>query len=231
MRFEEVAERLAVIPDRLPAAPPELVPMHVELPRRTSHGDPQEAANHVEGASSTRHAVVLPWLPGPRRHAAALVLVYPDADGEARVVLIERPMGDLRHPGEIALPGGEIEPGDADPAAAALREATEEVGIDPERDGLRVLGCLDTIEVRVSGFELVPVIALASQRPPFRPDPREVRRIIEAPVGAFVAGVPLEIVTQERRGRLLRYGAYRADGLMVWGATARALGQVGALLV
>jgi 8-oxo-dGTP pyrophosphatase MutT (NUDIX family) len=288
MRFEEAAARLAIIPVRLPAPPPDLVPLQLDPaaqpwrgggyerddrgewddPRRAVSGrdlaprdsaprdsaprdlgrtghrgrprvaggaedEPAEWPDRVPARPdepAARPGVAIDWPPGPRRYAAALVLLYPDAEGETRVVLIERPIGDFRHPGEIALPGGEIESSDAHPAAAALREAQEEVGIDPERDEITLRGPLDTIEVRVSGFEMTPILALAPRRPPFRPDAHEVRRIIEVPISLFLAGVQLAVITEERRGHRLRYGAYLADDLVIWGATARALGQVGALL-
>jgi hypothetical protein len=62
------------------------------------------------------------------------------------------------------------------------------------------------------------------------PDPREVARIIEAPLDAFLPGAPIEIVERTVRGWHLRYGGYRVDDLHVWGATARILGQLGAIL-
>ena len=77
-----------------------------------------------------------------------LVLLYPDPDGEARVVLIERTTGDGHHSGEVSFPGGKAEPEDADAAATALREASEEVALDvaAARDtiiaGLRLSGAL-----------------------------------------------------------------------------------------
>ena len=74
--------------------------------------------------------------PGHRpRSAAVLVLLYPDATGDARVVLIERATHDGHHSGEISFPGGKAEPGDVDLVATAIREATEEVGLDAARGG------------------------------------------------------------------------------------------------
>ena len=172
----------------------------------------------------------IPWPPGPRRRAAALVLLFPSASGEAHVVLIERPHGDLRHPGEISFPGGEIEASDPSVEAAALREAREEVGLDPQQAGLRNVGRLDLVEIRVSGFELVPVLALAERRPKFLADPHEVERVLEVPLRHFGAGAPIAMVDDVRGGRHMRYGVFPADGLRVWGATARVLGQLGAML-
>ena len=166
----------------------------------------------------------------PPRQAAALALIFPDEDGEAFVILTERPSGDLRHAGQISLPGGRVDPGDDFPIGTALREAREEVGLDAEAAGVEVVGTLDVVDVRVSGFLLTPVVALARRSPALVPDPREVASIILAPVSAFLPSAPIEIVEAARDGYRLRYGAYPVQGHQVWGATARVLGQLGAVL-
>ena len=84
-------------------------------------------------------------------------------------------------------------------------------------------------------FALVPILAVAERRPVLVPSPVEVARIVEAPVSTFLPDAPIRIVERTIREWPLRYGAYpvRAeDGteLLVWGATARILGQLGALL-
>jgi 8-oxo-dGTP pyrophosphatase MutT (NUDIX family) len=159
-----------------------------------------------------------------------LVLLHPGVDGEAHVLLTERPRGELRHPGEVSFPGGAVEPNDVSVEAAALREAAEEVGLDPVAAGVRILGRLEIVEVRVSGFRLTPVVAVAAKRPEVVPDPREVAAIVEPPLGRFLSGAPIETVEEERAGRLLRYGYFPVEGYRVWGATGRILGQLGALV-
>ena len=206
MRFEDAIARLERLPDPLPDAPAALRPA---LVTRTGPG-PDD-------------------LTPATRDAAVLVLVYPGPDGEAWTVLMERPAGDLRHAGEVSFPGGAIEPGDASIAEAALREAQEEVGIDPEQCGLRVVGGLGPVEVRVSGFRLHPVLAVATRRPCLESDGREVAAIIEAPLSAFTEGA-IERVEETRGGWRLRFGAYPLAGYRVWGATARVLGQLAAIV-
>jgi 8-oxo-dGTP pyrophosphatase MutT (NUDIX family) len=158
------------------------------------------------------------------------VLLVPDASGVAHVVLIARPEGDLRHAGQVGLPGGAEDPGDDFPVGTALREAAEEVGLDPAAAGLEVVGCLDVVDVRVSGFLLTPVVGVAARMPTLVPHPREVAAIILAPVSAFLPGAPIEVREDERDGFRLRYGGYPVAGYHVWGATARVLGQLGAIL-
>jgi 8-oxo-dGTP pyrophosphatase MutT (NUDIX family) len=211
MQFAAARRRLATLPDPLPAGPSALDPVAVvtagEL-RSWAHGDPD----------------------APPRDAAVLVLLYPGADGTAQLVLIERPEGDLRHAGQISFPGGALDPGDDFPVGTALREAAEEIGLDAAEAGVEVLGLLGAVDVRVSGFVLVPVIAVAARVPGLRADEREVARILHVPVRHFLPQAPIEVVEVERDGWRLRYGAFPVGEHRIWGATARVLGQLGAVL-
>jgi 8-oxo-dGTP pyrophosphatase MutT (NUDIX family)/GNAT superfamily N-acetyltransferase len=208
MRFELVRQIVAALPRELPAAPAILTPIQLDSP---------------EG--------FLPaGAPGRGRPAAVLVLLFPDAEGQARVLLTARAPHGIGHPGEISFPGGSAERGDADPIATALREAAEEVGLDPAACGLRVTGGLEVFALTVSGFRITPVVAVAERRPETRPSPDEVARIIEAPVEAFLPDAPVELEERTIRRRLIRYGVYPVEGERVWGATARMLGQLGAAL-
>lgn len=210
MRFDAVADLLSPLPDPLPAPAAVMMPV-------------------VVGGLELR----LPAMPRsgrPGRPAAVLVLLYPDGEGEARVVLIERATGDGHHSGEVSFPGGKSEPGDDDPAATALREANEEVALDPVAAGVRVVGLLDRMWIPVSDFDVTPVVALADRPPSLAPSPFEVARIIEPPVARFLPDAPVTMVERTIRDWPLRYGSYELDGLSVWGATARILSQLGAIL-
>jgi 8-oxo-dGTP pyrophosphatase MutT (NUDIX family) len=169
------------------------------------------------------------------RAAAVLVLVGPDAAGEARVVLIQRTSYDGHHSGEVSFPGGAAEAGDASVVQTALREATEETGLDPQAIGLRVVGELEPFWIPVSNFRVTPVIALADRLPDaWQADPREVAAVVEAPVEAFLPGAAITVMERDVRQWRIRYGAYAlpelGEGPAVWGATARILGQLGAML-
>ncbi len=164
------------------------------------------------------------------RPAGVLVLLYPDRDGAARVVLTERASRSGHHSGEVSFPGGKAEASDPDIAATALREAFEEVALDPATADLRVLGLLERVQIPVSDFEVTPVIAVAARRPVLTASPIEVARILEPPIARFLPGAPITIVERTIGDWPLRYGAYDVDGLSVWGATARILSQLGAVL-
>jgi 8-oxo-dGTP pyrophosphatase MutT (NUDIX family) len=210
MRFDVARERLSHLPTPLP-------PPRAEI----------EAQVLRRGAvlETTRRS-----LAGPVREAAALALLYPDATGEAHIVLMVRPDDDHAHAGQVALPGGKREDGDDYPVGTALREASEEIGLDARAAGVTVLGRLDVVDVRVTGFLMVPVVAVAERQPHFVADPREVAALLSVPVRHFLPDSPVEVVEEERDGWGLRYGAYAVLGYRVWGATGRALSQLGALL-
>jgi 8-oxo-dGTP pyrophosphatase MutT (NUDIX family)/GNAT superfamily N-acetyltransferase len=211
MRFELVQVRVAALPRELPAAPAILTPIRLD-----ALDDGLAAAN--------------PDIFQRGRPAAVLVLLFPDNEGQARVLLTARVAHISTHAGEVSFPGGSADPGDADPVATALREAAEEVGLDPAACGLRVTGVLEVFPLTVSGFRITPVVAVAERRPECHPAPDEVARIIEAPVEAFLPDAPVELEERTIRERLIRYGVYPVEGERVWGATARMLGQLGALL-
>ena len=166
--------------------------------------------------------------------AAVLVLIAPHhdpaEDADAEVILIERVDRGGHHSGEMSLPGGRVEPGDASLADAALREAAEEVGLDAEAAVVRVIGELETFWIPVSGYRVTPVVAVAARRPELTPSPDEVVAIVRAPLAAFLPDAPIELVETTVRGFPLRFGAYPVQEHRVWGATARILGQLGALL-
>jgi 8-oxo-dGTP pyrophosphatase MutT (NUDIX family) len=167
---------------------------------------------------------------GPVRDAAALALLYPDAKDEAHIVLQVRPSGDHIHAGQVALPGGKREPEDQFPQGTALREAAEEVGLDVEAAGVTTMGVLETVDVRVSGFWMVPVLAVAQRTPTFVADEVETAAVLTVPVRHFLPDAPVEMVDEDRGGWVLRYGYYPVAGHRVWGATARAIAQLGAVL-
>jgi 8-oxo-dGTP pyrophosphatase MutT (NUDIX family) len=159
-----------------------------------------------------------------------LALVVPGPADEALIVLTERRSYDGYHSGEVSFPGGKAEPEDLDLTATALREATEEVGLDPTAAGVRLLGRLERFWIPVSDFLVTPIVAVAPERPTLVAAPAEVARIIEPPVSRFLPGAPIAIVERQIGGWPMRYGAYEVDGLSVWGATARILSQLGAIL-
>jgi 8-oxo-dGTP pyrophosphatase MutT (NUDIX family) len=207
MRFAEVVGRLAELPVPLPPGRADLLPVFSDDRLR-----PRLAPTVTA------------------RPAAVLVLVVPDDQGDARLVLTERLSYDGHHSGEVSFPGGKAEPDDADASATALREAAEEVGLDAAAAGVRVVGRLDEVFIPVSDFRITPVVAIAARPPTLAANPAEVARILTPEVTAFLPDADVEMVERTIRDWPIRYGGFRIEGLHVWGATARILGQLGAVL-
>jgi 8-oxo-dGTP pyrophosphatase MutT (NUDIX family) len=163
--------------------------------------------------------------PDTARRAAALILIYPGASGPS-IALTKRRADLPHHPGQISLPGGALDAGES-PQAAALRETEEEIGVDPQ--AVRIVGALSTLWVVVSNFVVHPFVAVTSDRPTFRPEPREVDQLIEAPLGGLRDPTALHWDEQVRRGVRVYYPHFNVDGHAVWGATAMILGEFACL--
>jgi len=170
------------------------------------------------------------WKPGfapdLAKPAAALLLLFP-VGGQAVILLTKRASDLPNHASQVSLPGGAVDPGESI-EDAALREAEEEVGLD--RACVRIIGRLTPLHIPVSGFALHPVVGVAPVRPVMRPEPGEVDRLIEAPVGHLLDPVRHHCVNRVRDGFEFDMPYFDVDGEQVWGATAMVLAEFAALL-
>lgn len=151
------------------------------------------------------------------RPAGVLVMVTL-ADG--RLLLTKRSSALRHHPGQVAFPGGKVDPGDDGPVGAALREAREEVGLDPAT--VRVLGTLAP-HLTVTGFEVTPVVAVVEA--PFLPVPEagEVAEAFFVPFAHLTDPARFRIEARRWQGVERRYYAVPWGPYYTWGATARIL--------
>lgn len=152
------------------------------------------------------------------REAAVLVPIYPDPD--PTVIFTVRTETLPHHKGQISFPGGSIDESDASPEAAALREAHEEIGLDP--DAVSVVGRLDDTPTFVTGYVVSPIVGFLQQRPELSPNPAEVAEILEVPLDALVDDIRREPGFTER-GRTFPTEAWVWNGHIIWGVTARLL--------
>ncbi len=158
------------------------------------------------------------------RAAAVLILVGTGSSGPD-LLLIERAAELRSHAGQPAFPGGAIDEADGGPAAAALREAAEETGLDPA--GVRVLAVLPELYIWRSNFRVTPVLGWWQSPVPVAPgDPAEIAAVIRVPV-ADLASPANRVMIRYPGGQA--GPAFRVAGLVVWGFTAAVLDQILAL--
>ena len=196
--------------------------MHLRAVLHPAHAPPAGPGwNHAELAGLLPDA--------PLREAAVLVgLIARDAGWH---VLLTRRTDDLRHhAGQVSFPGGRIEPGDADAIAAALRESHEEVGLAPHQAS--PVGFLDPL-CTITGFRVLPLVALVAPDFAPRPDPGEVAEVFEVPLDYILA--PANLVHRDiatfggraapdgRPRRVLEFVDRGNPAQRIWGATASIL--------
>ncbi len=155
--------------------------------------------------------------PGGFARAANLVPLY-EKDGEPHLLLTRRPKHMRRHPSQLSVPGGEIEPGEEE-LAAALREAREEIGLDPARAD--VLGRLSETLVLQSAFRLTPWVASVPYPYPYVAEPREVEAILHVPLSALLRPGVHRVERRRAYGMNLDVHFFALGGDELWGATAR----------
>lgn len=150
------------------------------------------------------------------RAAAVLVPVIMHPDGPS-ILLTERAHNLRQHAGQIAFPGGRVDPEDCSPLHTALREAQEEIGLDPGT--VRPLGYLDAY-LSGTNYLVVPVIGIVRPGFTLALNPQEVDHAFEAPLDFLMNAANHELHAREFRGRLRRHYAIRHGTHYIWGVTA-----------
>jgi len=147
--------------------------------------------------------------------AAVLVPVTDRAD--PGVILTQRPETMRRHAGQVAFPGGRIDPGDDGPIAAALREAREEIALPPDR--VQIVGLTDRYRT-VTGYEVTPVIGVVPPDLAFTLSEAEVSAVFEVPLGFLLDPANHRRVARVWEGRERHYYEILWEDRRIWGATA-----------
>jgi 8-oxo-dGTP pyrophosphatase MutT (NUDIX family) len=147
------------------------------------------------------------------KDAAVLVPLYPDL----RVVFTERRADLRRHAGEISFPGGRQDHPAEDLRATALREANEEIGLDP--GDVELMGALPPVGTFVTSYRIFPFVGRIQEEHVWTPQESEVARVLEFSLGDLERGHEMKRLV--RKGVPIKTPTYTVDGHLVWGATAR----------
>ncbi|ABM60909.1 NUDIX hydrolase [Halorhodospira halophila] len=155
---------------------------------------------------------------------AAVLIALLEPQGASRILLTRRAGGLRDHPGQVSFPGGRVDPGDPTPEATALREAHEEVGLDP--GVVHILGRLGRYHTG-TGFVIQPVVAAVREPVAWSPCEGEVEAVFELPLERLREGrVDGEVRVPDPLGRVQRFPAMIHQEQLIWGATAGMLWQL-----
>lgn len=155
--------------------------------------------------------------PSTRALTPAAVLIPIISRAEPTVLFTRRTDTLRRHAGQVAFPGGRIDPDDSGPVAAALREAHEEIALSP--DDVQVLGTLDRYETG-TGYSITPVVGIVPPDLPLVPCEAEVAALFETPLAHILDPANHQLLEAEWQGRRRSYYAIDWETHHIWGATA-----------
>jgi 8-oxo-dGTP pyrophosphatase MutT (NUDIX family) len=150
------------------------------------------------------------------KDAAVLVPLYCDP---LTTILTERRQDLSRHAGEISFPGGRQDHPEEDLRKTALREAQEEIGLDP--DAVELVGALPPVGTFVTGYRVFPFVGIVQPGQVWRPQASEVAQVLEFTLHDLIEGHEMQRLL--RKGVPIKTPTYTVDGHLVWGATARIL--------
>jgi 8-oxo-dGTP pyrophosphatase MutT (NUDIX family) len=180
--------------------------------------DRQSLRERIQRVLETRPRQVAE--PGERVPAAVLLLFVYHGD-EPHLVFTKKTETVPHHKGQFAFPGGVVETFDASRVETALREAQEEIGLDPA--AVEVLGVLDDVPTATSRFVITPVLGLCPAPPVLRPDGREIERVLEVPFRDLLDPAIFREEHWERDGEIRPIAFFTCGEDVIWGATARIL--------
>jgi 8-oxo-dGTP pyrophosphatase MutT (NUDIX family) len=179
-------------------------------------------------ASSDRMIKNFPRFPREdSREAAVMILLYPK-NGLIHTAFIQRPEYDGVHGGQISFPGGKKEASDPDLIYTAIREASEEIGVNSAE--ISVISTLTPLYIPVSNIIVTPVIGWLEKQPAFTRQEDEVVFIIEADIRTLISPSAIKVKPFEIRGEMIDIKYFDYNGYVIWGATAMMLHELFVIL-
>ncbi|MCC6690809.1 MAG: CoA pyrophosphatase [Bacteroidia bacterium] len=160
---------------------------------------------------------------------AVLILIYPQS-GCLQTVAMLRPDYGGPHSGQVSFPGGKYEESDGSLENTALRETSEELGLDTKN--IEVLGGLTDLYIPISNFNVYPFLAVMDSAPVFLPDTKEVKRVIKIPLSDILnnANIKRKPIMMALIGKEIEMPYFDLQGETIWGATAMMLSELKELL-
>ena len=175
-------------------------------------------------ASSDRMIKGFPRFPREDSKAAAvMILLYPK-DDIIHTAFIQRPTYEGVHGGQISFPGGKKEDSDPDLIHTALREASEEIGVNSSE--INVISTLTPLYIPVSNIIVTPVVCWMEKQPVLKPQEEEVVFIIEADIRTLINPAIIKIKPFEIRGEMIDIKYFDYNDNVIWGATAMILHEL-----
>ncbi len=159
----------------------------------------------------------------PPKESSVLCLIYPDEQGQSKLAFILRKKNNGNHSGQIAFPGGKKEEQDRDDYDTALREAKEEVGIDPGK--VEPIKKLSRIFIPISNYKVNAFLAITKEKPEFVKQEEEVEEILELDLEDFIKLPRIEIKKKYFDKEYSLY-AFQSGKWIIWGATAMILSEI-----
>jgi 8-oxo-dGTP pyrophosphatase MutT (NUDIX family) len=161
----------------------------------------------------------------PPRQSAVLVLIYPKVGAGLHIVLTKRTDSLRGHSGQVSFPGGSMDEDDASHIETALREACEEIGVCSKRE-LKIIGCLTSMWIPPSNFDVHPIVAIMNKEPKITASPDEVAEVLHMSLAALLDDSSKKMTKMTLHGMTLDIPYYDVEGHVVWGATAGMLSEL-----
>ncbi len=189
---------------------------NAELPGKKAHNKMMDLQVRAQIFKDVKHRT-------PPKKSAVLCLIYPDEKGHSKIAFILRKKNNSTHSGQIAFPGGKKEETDKDNYDTALREAKEEVGIEPGR--VKLIKELSQVFIPISNYSVTAFLAFTSSKPDFIKQEEEVEEILELNLEDFLK-LPVIQIKKKYFDREYTLHAFQSGQWVIWGATAMILSEI-----